>query len=108
MFDADAYLATLKKPEFTLNGKTYTGRILSVEQWLPFATRFEKLGNDELSPTEILELSRDFLRALYPYRMSYRWLGDPVTMLMNSPALEPVVADFFVLMVQAMKPKLRT
>lgn len=36
MFDADQYLESLKPPEIKLQGKVYKGRLLSLEEWLPF------------------------------------------------------------------------
>lgn len=99
-FDADAYLEALEKPTLTINGTTFTGRILSIVEWLPFEQRMEALSDDN-NTDGYMAFARDYLRALFPYRMAFKWRGDPVAMTLNHPGLTTIVTDFLALQIRA-------
>lgn len=107
VFDADAYSAAIEAPSVQLNNKTYTGRILSMEQFIPFSTRFDRLIAGQLSPLEESTLYREYLRMLFPKKLYYKWRGDPVDLLMKSPALTSTMIHFFVCQLHALNPSLK-
>lgn len=101
-FNADAFIAALEAPTVTINGQTYVGRILSIEEWAPFADRFAAITSGDVSNSDFVTFARDYLRTVFPKKLSYRWLGDPVPALLKSPALVPTLTDFFVCQVAAL------
>lgn len=100
-FNADAYLKALRLPSITLGGRTYTGRHLSLDEFLPFAERVAKLGAGKLSWEETKHLVRDYCRAAFPQP----WWQKPVAekLLRTPPAvIKKALSDFFACQARAM------
>lgn len=107
VFNADEYLATLEHPTVVLNGKTYVGRILSINEYLPFAQRIESSANGTTSENTV-EFARDYLMAVFPVKPVPFWRpdlreDDPVPQLLNHPGLLPLIESFLSLQARAMK-----
>ena len=72
MFDADAFLETLKPPQIKLGGVTYTGRLLSIEEWLPFESRLSAFkevrenGNRIKDLEEMKKVLKQFCDLAFP------------------------------------------
>lgn len=70
-FDTREWLGTLDPPEFyTGSGKKYIGRILSVEQWMPFEQILKELETEEgenISIADILHISKTITDYLFPH-----------------------------------------
>ena len=63
-FDADAYLKALTPPSFTIGGETYTGKLLSFDEMLPFQERFAQVEEGKASLEEIRDVARELCTAL--------------------------------------------
>lgn len=72
-FNGDAFVAALEPPSFVYEGRTYVGRVLSVEQWMAAHTERDAIG-------ESAEAARAFaarlVAAWFPRRW-YHWRGHP-------------------------------
>lgn len=44
LFDGDAFLESLRLPAVKLDGRTYTGRLLSIPEWMRFCARLSEDG----------------------------------------------------------------
>lgn len=73
-FDADAYREAREPFELRLNGRTYRARPVSAE--LVARMNGPLTSGDERQARRALER---LLRAAFPWRAAYLWLGDPVT-----------------------------
>lgn len=91
-FNADAFLAAHRPWTLTIGGRTYTARAVSVAEVLAFKAATE--GADATSGERAV---RRLLRRMFPYRLHYRWRGDPVALLIASgpAAVREALADFF-------------
>lgn len=66
-FDADAFVAALECPSFTSGGRTFSGRILSVPEWMRLLTRKAELeARTEQSYDEVQALVLDMVRTMFP------------------------------------------
>lgn len=122
-YDATEVLRSLERPRLTvppevrprwqrilglhrlLGPKTYEGRILSAQEWLPYQERFRALGvtsSDEAmedlteeEAAELLSIFRDYLEEI----------GIPPEVVMGLPgrAMEEAVEAFFTCQSRAMK-----
>lgn len=62
--DVDAALAKVGRPSCTVGGRTYVGRILSIEEFAPFQEAAEGIGQgDELGT--LVELFRDYGHTIF-------------------------------------------
>lgn len=86
MFNADAYLAALAKPTFTLGGQTYTGQLVSFHQALALQAKVK----DATDPASLEGLVREVCTTLaFP-------AGSADALLTLPPAgVFAALADFF-------------
>lgn len=85
-FDADALTVSLEAPALTIGGVRYEGRLLSIEEWLPFLDRvqaIQRTGKTEMA--DVVTLYRDYMRAVFPRSRFKFWAPDPVPILMRQP-----------------------
>jgi hypothetical protein len=114
-FNADAIAAAQEAPMLTVGGLLYRGRLLSIEQWLPYWERMQDMDRRHSGvagvpapdmPAALRERARffrEYLRAVFPPG-SYRfWAPDPVEHLMRKPfqVIESMVGFFFILQARA-------
>lgn len=111
---SEALAGALEEPTLVVGILRFRGRILSIEEWLPFFERqvaLEKLIADGpkggRGAAEILRASLalwiDYLRAVFP-RRRYNWFApDPVDQLRKAPgaALREAYYRFFFLQARA-------
>lgn len=64
VFDADDVLRALEPPRFHWRGRTYTGRLLSYEEWLGHTRAFERVAPDDRVAER--RAVQAFLRAVFP------------------------------------------
>ena len=103
VFDADQWMSTLEKPIVVLNRKKYVGRILSIQQFLPFEAAFQEL-QDNQNTEKFTKLVTDYLYEVFPPRKKWFFFKeDIVPQILNHPALIPMVLHFFGLQSQALK-----
>lgn len=65
-FTAEEWAAALEPPTFAVGARTYTGRVLSIEEWAPFADASMRAGRGELSDAETAVLVRRMVGAMFP------------------------------------------
>jgi hypothetical protein len=105
-FSADALAASLAPPVLEVSGYRYHGRVLSIEEWLPFYARLGEIeraarvdgARDATTVRAELTLAREYLRAVFPrWRLRPFWAPDPVRLLRRAPgnALVEAFARFF-------------
>jgi hypothetical protein len=94
--DLDPLVAALVPPQVTLGGTTYVGKLLSWEEWVPFAPLFAKLAANELKAHEVAALIKVYLRQVFPWRVAYLVVGDPARRIRALPlgAQLEVLQDF--------------
>ena len=63
-FNADEYLKALSPPSIVIDGKTYTGKLLSFDALLPFQEQFELIGEGKASLTEMRDLAAEMCKAM--------------------------------------------
>ncbi len=111
-FDADAVAATQEAPTLQVGNLLYRGRLLSIEEWLPFWERLQAIQakpvaeNGDAALAALRERTafyRDYLRAVFPKRDYRFWAPDPVKHLMAQPfeIVEKTLAFFFILQARA-------
>lgn len=103
---ADDLLAALTPPSVTIGGVTYTGRILSYFEFMPYRDEMLRFNEGELTTEQALAFLTRYFREVFPKR----WLGpDPVPKLMKLPetVLAQVVKSFFTLQLAATPGVLR-
>lgn len=81
----DPLVDALTPPQVTIQGRTYVGRLLSFEQWAPFAPLFEQMAQGQLESHETMALLRLYLRKVFPWRPWYWWQRDPVRQILTQP-----------------------
>lgn len=92
-FDADAFRAARRPWTLRIGGQTYTARPISVQAILAFKSAADAAGTDEAAAAVA---TRALLRQMFPYRLHYRWRGDPVDQLLSDPAIvHGALTDFF-------------
>ena len=95
MFDADARKEALERPTVKLGGRTYTGRLLSIEQFAPFNERVQ--GKKQLSFDDIMTLVGDYCDEVFPRPWWKRWQPSVRDLLLMQPPVVVLEAwkDFF-------------
>ena len=63
MFDADAYIAAMSPPSIVIEGETYTGKLLSFDEWITLMPTFEKLEEDGVPAAEFPAVARKICEA---------------------------------------------
>lgn len=101
--DADAYLESLEPPALTIGGTTYQGQFLSLEEWLPFESKFVTLSKMVVEDFDLnfwRKLVLDFCLLAFPPRWRdvlnpwHKTVGQLVLTL--PPVLQmKVMKDFF-------------
>jgi hypothetical protein len=111
-FDANAILSAMEAPTLRLGRFLYRGRLLSIEQWLPFWERLQELENapvaDGVTAVKArmrarTAFHRAYLRAVFPRRDFKFWAPDPVAQVLAQPfdLVEKIVSFFFILQARA-------
>lgn len=107
-FDADAFLAARSGWEVTLGGRTYRSAYVSIEQVMDFEKAINgtpaeteeggQPGGSGPSPRARRAALRQLLRRMFPFRLEYIWLGDPVRRILglDQHTRGKILADFFV------------
>jgi hypothetical protein len=95
MFDADARAEALELPKVSIGGRTYTGRLLSIEQFAPFNERVQ--GKKLLSFDDIMTLVGDYCDVVFPHPWWKRWQSSVRELLLAQPPVVVLEAwrDFF-------------
>lgn len=94
---AAALAAAHEEPILRIGSLVYRGRLLSIEEWLPFYERMVALEqrraaapDTAAAPEDLratIALWVDFLRAMFSRRYRF-WAPDPVTWLRKQPGAE--------------------
>lgn len=116
-FDADEMAAAQVAPTLRVGGYLYRGRLLSIEEWLPWWERLLAIqaerraaadtdgGSSERGASfrRLNAFYRDYLRVVFPRRRYRWWAPDPVKHLMRQPftVVEEAIAGFFFLQARA-------
>jgi hypothetical protein len=97
--DATTLVGASAAPQVVLDGRTYVGRILSLEEFAPFLPWTEKAVKGELSPAEQAAFVRVYLATVFPrpWWMLWRRQHPAVTALCALPwnELSEHVGRFF-------------
>jgi hypothetical protein len=96
MFDADQYLEAVRLPELKYGGKVYRGELLSEDQWMRFAPRFQQAARGELSWVEYRVLVWQLGRAFFPKPFWKVWERSVGRILLRLPpkVREAALKDF--------------
>lgn len=94
-FSLTSWHAARRTWQLEIDGRSWTARPVSLPVVIAYQQKL--LG---ASPTEGWDLTADLLRHAFPWRLSYRWRGDPVkrfrTMARDYPdAARQAMVDFF-------------
>lgn len=91
-FDADAWLESREPWTFRARGTTWTARPVSAEAVVGVLLELR-----QATPAQQYRLLRRIFRLAFPWRLSMRWRGDPVQLMLALPreALDDVVTSFF-------------
>lgn len=102
-FDADAFAAALRPWTFTAHGRAHAARPVSAPAVLAFHAEFNAAA-DEAARARAL---RRVLRLAFPWRLSYRWRGDPVEHLLALPpaARNAALTSFFLFLSHGPAPE---
>jgi hypothetical protein len=65
-FTAEEWAAAVEPPTFTVGARTYSGRVHSIEEWLPHATGVERGQRGELTDAETAAAVRRLVEAMFP------------------------------------------
>lgn len=92
-FNVDAFREAHRPWAFAAGARTYEARHVSAPAVVDFHARFHAATTER----ERVRAIQQLLRLAFPRRLSYRWRGDPVRMIL---ALEPAaqreaLTDFF-------------
>lgn len=112
-FNADALDESQAEPVLVVGSLRYRGRLLSIEEWLPFYERqvtLERASEEDVKakrPPDLrarVALWVDFLHALFPKRGRFSWFApDPVEQLRKKrTALREAYYHFFYLQARAL------
>jgi len=120
--DADKYARALEAPQLRLEGRLYTGRVLSIDEWQPYGTRAQIMQdalNVALKKLEqaqtaadpnrgavvseidklqrnLDDLMRSYFRAVFPQPPRWAlWRHDPLPALMQHPSRNAILKAFF-------------
>ena len=94
--DVDALVAAHQPPTFTKDGQTWTGRVLSFEEFQPYVPLFQKAQAGELETHQLAALLSLYLRAVFPRKWAYVFGRDPVQVIRALPSVVmfEVIGDF--------------
>lgn len=95
---AEEIAAAHDEPTITVGRLVYRGRLLSIEEWLPFLERQLELEGRKASPREMVEHWVKYLYAVFPRRGRFRTFApDPVAAIRSMPgnALQEAYLSFF-------------
>ncbi|HEY4321717.1 MAG TPA: hypothetical protein VGM77_11145 [Gemmatimonadales bacterium] len=98
-FDIDAWQQTTERPSITLRGRTYTGKLLSAEQFLPILARLQSVATD---PEGFFAVTRDYLTLIYPRQKWLTWRPQIVDEIMSQPNAAEIISSFFAIQLAAM------
>lgn len=103
-FDADQHAAAQERPVLIVGGLRYEGRLLSIEEWLPFADEVEQLRAREAPVAAWSAFTRRYLQAVFPRQRFRWWAPDPVEQLLRQPwvVVQEALQRFFDLQARAM------
>jgi len=95
-FDADAYLEALGHPTITIGGRTHKGRLLSIEEWLPFEPMMKKAAARNMEFSELKTLVKKYCRKIFPRRFRFwrRSVGSQILKLPPQAMIEAMVSFF--------------
>jgi len=105
--DADAERAALEPFTVTLSGRAYVARPISHPAWRTFQLAVEAATAGTLPEAAQEAALITVLRAAFPYRLPFRWQGDPVRLIhqLPPPVRERVLSDFFVCQATGRAPR---
>lgn len=101
MYDADIVAAAMEVPAVTVNGRVFTGTILSYEEFLPFQEHYDMFIAGELDGIHQVAFARDYFEAVMG-RRKWFWQRDPVDEIMQHQNMFGILAYFFVCQIRAM------
>lgn len=102
--DLDALRATHEPWSFTTGGRRYVARPVSIEQVIAHEAACIGAG-----PAAVLNERRALLRIAFPWRLSYRWRGDPVALICDAePAVYREMWESFSASLHAWSPRRAT
>ncbi len=104
-FDADEYREAMEQPEITVDGETYTGQVISIEQWIPLQPRVARLIEGKSTFNEARDLAIDIFRLSFSepwYRLF--WGKSVARRIVNQPpgVMLEALRNFFVCQERAM------
>jgi hypothetical protein len=109
--DAETLVGASTAPQVMVGGRTYTGRVLSLEEFAPFLPWADKAAKGELSPAEQAAFVRVFLGTVFPkpWWMVWHRTHPAVKALCALPwsDLSEKFADFFARQVATLQPPTR-
>ena len=65
-YDTAAALASLEPPTFTHEGVTWTGRFLSIREWMVHQGKADRLEQGLMTLPQILRFHRDLVEVFFP------------------------------------------
>lgn len=109
--DADQYAAALEPPRVRIEGRVYSGRVLSIEEWQPYGRRAKELNDaqqakaeDPSVPAGLDAMAEEYFRAIFPKPPRWMpWRRDPVPALLRHPARLAILKGFFAHQVRQLK-----
>lgn len=109
--DADQYAAALEPPRVRIEGRLYSGRVLSIEEWQPYGRRAKELEKaHEANPEDhsvrsgLNAIAEEYFRAIFPAPPWWTpWRRDPVPALLRHPARLAILKGFFAHQVRQLK-----
>lgn len=84
-FNADEYLAALEPPSVTINGRLYTGRLLSFNEWLREADALQRWQSGKASSEEIARMAARLLLLLFPKPWWKFWEPSVASLMLQWP-----------------------
>jgi hypothetical protein len=109
--DAETLVGASTAPQVMVGGKTYVGRVLSLEEFAPFLPWADKAAKGELSASEQAAFVRVFLGTVFPtpWWMVWRRTHPAVAALCALPwnQLSERFSDFFAAQVATLQPPTR-
>jgi hypothetical protein len=91
----DSYIDACEKPTVKINGKVYTGRLLSVVEAGKFDEKWSELGQSgDADGKKTFQVCREYLYTIFP-KPAIPWHVDVAKEILNSPAVVQVTAEFF-------------
>lgn len=102
-FDADSYAECAKPWTLKLRGKTYVAQPWSAGQARKLASGWQSLTTE----AERRELWDGVLARLFPFRLSFWWLGDPRKLFwaMSPEKQNAAIRDFFEFLARQYAPQ---